>query len=200
MRLHLGSVPDDFSPDGSWRAIREPAVGRLHVLALPIGFGAALLTWYCWRLVGGLGSFQFHGGLGLLGMVLSLPVLIVVHELLHALVHPQFGCSRSTVLGVWPSRLICYAHYSGPLDRDRLLLVLAMPFFVVTVVPLALAGTAGLPPGLTMWAAWFSTWNALCACGDYVGVALIWYQVPPTATVQNRGWWTHWRAGDDHAA
>jgi len=122
-----------------------------------VGLGSAFLTGYCWRLVGGPASFQSHGGLDLLGMLLSLPLLILLHELLHARGHPKFGSARSTVLGVWPS-------------------------------------------GLTMWAAWLSTWNALCASGDCIGLALMWYQVPPGAIVQNTGWRVYWNARENHAA
>jgi hypothetical protein len=196
MRLRLGPIPDEFTPDSSWRPIREPGPIVTQICALPLGIGAAVLAAYCWHKVGTSASFQISGShavLFLVALVLSFPTLIVVHELLHAIVHPRFGRSPATIIGAWPSRLLFYAHYSGALSRDRLLLVFAMPFLGITVLPLAVAALGLIPPALTATAAWFSTWNALFACGDYFGFALILAQVPRKAVLQNQGWHTFWK-------
>jgi hypothetical protein len=196
MRFHLGPVPDEFTPDSSWRPIREPGPVVMQFFALPLGLGMAALIVYCWHRVGAPASVHFegrHAGLLLAAVVLSFPALIVVHELLHALVHPGGGLAPTTIIGAWPKRLLFYAHYSGPLTRNRFLLVFAMPFLILTVLPLALAAGVELPAGWLMWAAWFSTWNALFACGDYIGLALILFQIPRDAIVQNQGWRTYWK-------
>ena len=168
----------------------------MQFFAVPIGLGAAVLVGYCWHRVGVPASVHFEGRyaiLFLVSLLLSFPALIVVHELLHAVVHPRFGRSPATIIGAWPSRLLFYAHYSGPLTRDRFLAVFAMPFLIITVLPLGLAATGLLPPALVMAAAWFSTWNAFFACGDYFGLALILAQVPRASIVQNQGWRTYWK-------
>jgi len=168
----------------------------MQLFAIPIGLGVALLIGYCWHLVRVPTSLRFesrHAILFLVAFVLSFPVLIVVHELLHVIVHPHFGRSPATVIGAWPRRLLFYAHYSGPLTRDRFLAGLAMPFLIISVLPLVAATSGILPPALTFWAAWFSTWNALFACGDYFGIAFILFQIPRAATVQNQSWRTFWR-------
>jgi Putative zincin peptidase len=196
MRFHLGSIPDEFTPDGSWRPIREPGPAVMQLFAVPIGVGMAALVMYSWHRIGVSISLHvessnaafFRGCL-----LLSVPALIVVHELLHAVVHPDCGRSPSTIIGAWPSRLLFYAHYSGPLSRNRFVAVLAMPFVVITVLPLAVAATGLLPTGVTMAAAWFSTCNALFACGDYFGIGLILAQVPRSAIVQNKSWRTYWK-------
>lgn len=196
MRFHLGSIPDEFTPDSSWRPIREPGPIVLQLFAVPIGLGVALLMGYGWHLVGVTISLRFesrHALHFLVALVLSFPALIVVHELLHAIVHPRFGRSPATVIGAWPRRLLFYAHYSGPLTRDRFLAVGAMPFLVISVLPLVVATSGVLPPALTFWAAWFSTWNAFFACGDYFCIAIILFQIPRAATVQNQSWRTFWR-------
>jgi hypothetical protein len=72
----------------------------------------------------------------LIGVALSFPALILVHELLHAVVHPGYGFTDATVIGAWPSKLLFYAHYCGPLSRERFLLVFAMPTLVITGLPL----------------------------------------------------------------
>lgn len=196
MRFHLGAIPDEFQPDATWRPIREPGPIALQFIAVPVGFGAAALASYCWHLIGSPNPVQFHLLHPILFVVLFLlffVVLVVLHELLHAVVHPRLGRTRATVIGAWPSRLLFYAHYSGPLTRNRFLAVFAMPFLVITVLPLVIAATTGLPLALHRVASWFSIWNALFACGDYVGMALIFFQIPRAATVQNQGWRTYWK-------
>src|SRR5262245_37172423 len=161
MRLHLGPVPDEFSPDSSWRAIREPDPILLQVIALPVAAFVAVLVGFAWSRVGLPTSLLFPGPFPVLvlfnvALALSIPALIVAHELLHAIVHPHFGLSSSTIIGAWPSRLLFYAHFSGPLTRNRFLAIFAMPFLVITVLPLAVAATGILSPTVKLWAAWFS--------------------------------------------
>ena len=196
MRLHLGPLPDEFAPDNSWHAIHEPGPILMQFLAIPFGFGAATLSFLLWQVFGLPSSMQVRGSdasIFLLTLVLSLAVLIIVHELLHAIVHPHFGCSPRTVIGAWPSRMLFYAHYSGPLTRDRFLLVFLMPFLVISVLPIVMAAIGVIPHSLMFWPAWFSVWNALFASGDLLGIALIFFQVPRAAIVQNQGWRTYWK-------
>ena len=196
MRLHLGAIPDEFTPDESWRPIREPGPLVMQAFALPIGLAVAFLVGYGWYLLETPTSLHFQQGQSipfLIGVLLSMPALVVVHELLHAIVHPRLGFSRDSIIGAWPSRMLFYAHYSGPLTRDRFLLVFAMPFLIITVLPLAVAATGVLPPYWKLIAAWFSIWNALFACGDVFGFFLILAQVPRRAILQNQGWRTYWK-------
>jgi hypothetical protein len=196
MRFHLGSIPDEFAPDSSWRPIREPGVRVFQLLAVPVGLGMGALVGLCWHRMGVAASLHSEGLYAVLLLVLLplfFPTLIVAHEFLHAAVHPRLGRSPATIIGAWPRRFLFYAHYSGPLTRDRFLTVLAMPFLIITVLPLAVAATGLLPPALRTAAAWFSTWNALFACGDCFGIALILAQVPGAAIVQNQSWRTYWK-------
>jgi hypothetical protein len=196
MRFHLGPIPDEFAPDESWQRIREPGPVLVQFLALPLGVLMAGLIGYGWSRAGVPASLHFesrHALLLLVALLLSFPALIIVHELLHAVVYPRFGLSQATIVGAWPRRLLFYAHHSGPLGRDRFLAVFAMPFLVISVLPLALAAAGLLPSAWFLWAAWFSTWNALLACGDCLGFLLIASQVPRAAVVQNQSWITWWK-------
>mgnify|MGYP003578868581 CR=1 FL=1 len=53
--------------------------------------------------------------------------MIPIHELIHAFASPSFGTSDGTLPGIWPSRLLFYAHYEGEIARERFLGVLAAP-------------------------------------------------------------------------
>ena len=51
--------------------------------------------------------------------LLAFAGLVVVHEGIHALVHPMAGLSPHSILGFWAS-LGFYAHYDGEMSRNRL--------------------------------------------------------------------------------
>ncbi len=196
MRFHLGPVPEEFTPDDSWRALREPGPIVMQMMALPLGIVALAGIVWCWRQVDLQSSFRLQGHQIvwlLVGFFASFPALIVAHELLHAIVMPQFGCTRATIVGAWPRGLVFYAYHSGPMSRGRYLAVYAMPFLAISVLPLDLAGLGLLSGKWALVAAWFSSFNALVACGDYLGIILLLAQVPRGAVVQNRGWRTYWR-------
>jgi hypothetical protein len=169
----------------------------MQFFALPLGLGMAFGVGCGWHLVGVPASLQFdarYAWVFMFALLLSFPALVLVHELLHAAVHPGWGLSHSTILGAWPSRLLFYAHYSGPLSRNRFLCVFTMPFLIITVLPLGMAACGLQLPALIRWAvAWASTFNALASCGDYFGMLLVSLQVPGAAIVQNRGWRTYWK-------
>ena len=198
MRLHLGPIPDDFSPVAGWQPIREPGPAVMQLVSLPLGVGAMIAVLAGWRSILGSFSVRFEGGIaalaGFTGLLLSLPLLIAVHELVHALITPHFGLSPKTVLGCWPRRLLFYAHYCGSLRRGRFLAVLMMPFLTITILPLILGIVGLIPTGFTGFLiAWCSTWNALFSCGDLFGLALVAVQVPRGVFVRNQGWRTFWR-------
>jgi hypothetical protein len=195
MRFRLGPIPEEFEPDDSWRPLREPGEIVMQIFATPLGLGAAAAVAWAWHNAGVPLSIHFAPGDVWLpaAIILSFPLLIFVHELLHAVVYPDGGCSPQTTIGAWPSRLMFFAHYAGALRRERFLVVLAMPPLVITVLPLAAAYLGLLPTAAYGAAAWFSTWNAFFACGDYFGMLLITWQVPRGAIVRNRGWRTFWK-------
>jgi hypothetical protein len=124
----------------------------------------------------------------LLGGTLS---LIVVHELLHAAVFPGGWLGERTILGVWPRMGVCYAHFDGPLSRNRSLLVYLTPLLVLTL-GLWLVNVV-LPSGWSGALAAVSVVNAMFAGGDILAAAMIAWQLPANAQLRNQGWKTWWR-------
>ncbi len=88
--------------------------------------------------------------------------------------------------------MLFYAYYNGPMSRDRFLLVFAMPFLVISVLPLLIAAVLALPEIVTSILAWFSIWNAIFACGDILGFVLILFQVPRRSLIRNKSWRSFW--------
>ncbi len=203
MRFHLGPLPavEEFTTDPAWRPIREPGPVAMQCLAVPIGIGLAALVFYGWwhaPLPAAVHHPRHHApspaAVRILELLLFFVLLIAVHELLHAVVHPKFGLSRATILGFWPRTCLFYAHYLGELTCNRFLLVLALPTLILTALPLALAAGGLLPPSpLRQWAFYTSLVNAMAAGGDFLGILLLFAQVPGAARVQNQGWRTYWR-------
>jgi hypothetical protein len=193
MRFHLGAIPcsPDFVPDASWRSLREPSPWLLNLLALPVGIVAAAAVLVLWCLVTPLRVIMTE--ITLPAFLLSFAGIVVVHELIHALVHPMAGRSPLSILGFWPSGGMFYAHYDGELTRNRFLAILLMPLVVISFVPLLVAAVAQVPSG---WVAFISAFNAFLSCADILGAGLVLFQIPSTRIVRQQGWRTYWREHD----
>ena len=199
MRFRLGSPPDEFEPDAAWQPIREPGPLLVQFYALPVLIVTTAGLILAWQLLIDLSAPPMtpQGDFGeaaiLIGALFSIPAIIVVHELLHAVAQPHWGLSASTVIGVWPQRLVCYAHYSGPLSRDRFLVVFVAPFLVISLLPLLVVALVDLPQPARFVAMWCSVWNGAFACVDLLGIGFLLFQIPRRAIVQNKGWRTYWK-------
>jgi hypothetical protein len=192
MRFHLGPIPssENFTPNEEWRQLREPSPWVAQLIAWPIGIAGFLCFIVLWLRLTNLEIGKVDSGdFFFVGVLLWIP-LIVVHEAIHTLFHPQFGKSPHSILGFWPAKLLFYAHYDGELTRLRFILILAMPFVALTILPFAVCFLANLT---NEYVAWISTWNALFACLDLFGIILLCFQVPSNAICRNQGWKTYWR-------
>src|SRR4029078_11250383 len=160
---HLGAIPSspDFVPDASWRSLRQAsAPWRENLFALPIGVVAAAVVAVLWFLVTPLSDIT--PAMSLPTFLLLFAGLVVVHELIHALVHPMAGLSPRSILGFWAS-LGFYAHYDGEMSLNRLVAILLMPLLILSIVPLLLSAVTQVACG---WVAFVSALNALGACVD----------------------------------
>ena len=195
MRFHLGAVPEtpDFTPDAPWRPMHEPTPWVMQLLALPVGIVACVAVGVLWLLLTPLGNVPFDSPGTMLG---ACALIIPIHELIHAAVHPRAGGSDDSILGFWPSRLLFYAHYLGELSRSRFISILLMPLLIISFVPLVVCAIAGGSSGVL---AFSSALNALLACGDLLGAGLVIFQVPRDAIVRNQGYRTFWRGCERRA-
>ena len=197
MRFQLGAIPSspDFVPDAPWRSLRQaPSPWMENLLALPIGVVAAAVVAVLWFLVTPLSDIT--PAMSLPTFLLSFAGLVVVHELIHALVHPMAGLSPHSILGFWPS-VGFYANYDGEMSRNRLVAILLMPLLIISIVPLLVSAAAQVSSG---WVAFVSAFNALCACADMLLAGSLLFQVPATAIVRFKSWRVFWREHDTLAA
>ena len=193
MRLHYGAPPEnkDFNPEAEgWHSIREPGPIAMQFIAIPVAF-LLLVLWAAFLLSFQQDSFPFQGLRIDLNALLVLFLFIPLHELLHAFTHPQWGISSNSMIGIWPSRGLFYAHYEGEMSRNRFLLVFGMPLIVLGVLPTLLIA---MIPELMQSLLLPSLFGMIFACGDLVGVGFIFFQVPRSAVVRNKGWKTYWKS------
>lgn len=193
MRFHLGDIPEsaDFLPDASWQQLKESSVWRFQLIAFPIGIVAAAVFALLWITVTPLAhEWRTLFPLPVLGFAVCLTGVLIVHELLHAAVHPMAGRWQRTVLGFWPSRMFLYATYEGDLTRNRYFAVLLTPFAVISIVPLVVAGVA---QASNVWVAYSSIVNAYLACGDILATGVLLFEVPANAVIRNQGMKAYFR-------
>ena len=124
--------------------------------------------------------------------LLSFAGIVVVHELIHALVHPMAGRSPHSILGFWPS-VGFYANYDGELSRNRLVAILLMPLLIISIVPLLVSAVTQVSSG---WVAFVSAFNAFCACADMLEAGLVLFQIPANRIVRYQSWRIYWREHD----
>ncbi len=200
MKFHLGKIPEtDFKPDEKWKPLREPGPIVMQLCAIPIGAIVAFAVGSGWSLIlHQVPQIHVTGHAAIavpLMFLISIPLVIIVHEFIHALFHPHCGRTDESAVGLWPSRLVFYAMFTGEHSRDRFLAILIAPFFLISLLPLAFFSCFPTPLGTIAahLAAFCSTFNALAACGDLFGVALLLCQVPRGAITRNQGWRTFWK-------
>ena len=202
MRFHYGSIPDSpgFIPEAQgWHSVHEVGPGLLQILALVVAIimmtGDLVLLRLLWpgfSLEGVLSAFS------LIGLLAVLLAFIPLHELIHAMFHPGGGLTSDSVLGLWLSRGMLYAHYDGPMPRNRFLTIIAAPGLLLAAVPaLMLAGLSqlGTPVVALERLAYLSVIGAVLGCGDVVGIVMVLLQIPSSATVRNKSWRTYWKQG-----
>ncbi|SEL83975.1 Putative zincin peptidase [Pseudoxanthomonas sp. GM95] len=197
MRFHNG-VPETqgFTPqdDARWSPLDEPSQQRFLVWAMlwSLPWSALLVGAWLWPLFAQDAS---HARVTVppWTTLLSLPVMMVVHELLHMLAHPGAGTRRESVLGAIPAQGMLFAAYLGEMSRGRLIFILLTPLSVITGLPWMLCMALGQFSGY--WAA-LSLLNGLISIGDVMGVWLLLRGTPAGAVVRNQGWQTWWRRLD----
>jgi len=221
MRFHYGAVPEDpdFHPqEEGWRGIREPGPILLQFIAIPVSIATLVLVGMAVLAISpGLGraQSQMHltfflpegvtggwTGLGLL--LLNLLILfagiflvVFIHELVHALLTPEWGRSPRTIIAAWPAKLLFYAYYTDVISRNRFLLFFAGPLLVLPVLPLVLLAVLAPFPGtipVQGWLAAIALFNGATASGDIIGFFLVLLQIPANGIVRNKGWKSYWKA------
>jgi len=189
MRLHVGAIPEiaDLPVEDGWVKLREPPLWVVRwILALPLSLVLALVSAVSVMRYTEITAEGLNGG----ALIAVYVATIAVHEIVHAAIHPDRGLSDRTVLGLWPSRLVFFAHYEGPRTKSNFTLGIIAPFLVLTILPLMVAHQFG-------WNSWILgaviILNGSASSADLLGFLIALFGLPGSSTVQNRGWHSYWR-------
>lgn len=191
MRLIIGKPPDspDFSAAPPWTQSRGLTELRLYTYAMLLSVALQKPITNYWQ-TWGYERRQVLWPWELGGMALLFIFLIVVHELTHAVLMPQF-LSKNCVLGFWPARMLPYAYFDGEITRERLLVVCVAPFCFLSALPIALISAGCIEPSAPI--ASFITWNALACSLDIIAAAMLAFQTPPNVIMRSKGMHTFWK-------
>lgn len=189
MKVRLGPIPEnsEFDPIAEqWFPIREPGPVMVQILAIPIMLLTLAVLLILIYVVTPMSMSKFFSS----GFFLTLIAVAPVHELFHAIFHPQNGISNNTIIGFWPSKLAFYAHYEGSVSRNRFLAIGASPFIFLSVVPIGISALLNVG---WQFLGMLSIANGIVSSADILGIIIIWYQIPKQAIVKNKGWRSYWK-------
>jgi hypothetical protein len=180
-RFHYGMPPELPSPFPDSRKL-EINYSRLHVQAMLLGvFVIGPILYFLCTLkfenstifgIFELGPFSFLG---------LLAAIIVLHEIIHLVAQPHMGLSDESYFGFLPKSFLAYAAYLGLLSRSRFLFIAAMPFFVITVLPIGAGLLGWLPENLVPIALGAAILNGMASSGDMLISAIHLKRVPRNA-------------------
>ena len=200
MKFQLGPAPDNtaFADTSAWTKVRMPEIRRWQLIACPIAVMnmAIVAGLWLWRTPAWGHLRSMHWPIPISGFILTLVLVLLCHEFIHALLHPQAGDSSQSIIGFWPSRMLLYAIYNGAVTRQRYLVTLLMPFVTLSLVPVILAA---LLDQYTFWLAYATVLNAFVSSGDILETLTIFKQVPTNATMTRSGWTSYWQTTTEKA-
>lgn len=160
-----------------WKSIKTFDQRRL-LFSLCIGTVIGLFMALLWR-TNFDNSIPF-GSPTWIEILLVLATLTIAHEALHLLGFPSFGLNSKTVVGVWPEAGSPYVQYMSPMSRNRFLIVSALPFLVLSILPFA-AALSEVGPIAQL--SWISVLNCIGAGSDIFVFIQVLRSVPSKASV-----------------
>ena len=128
-------------------------------------------------------------------IILTIPISIAAHELIHIALHPDHGISSASILVIWPRRLRFGAYYEGSMTRRRWLTMRLAPLAILTFLPAAIMMAAPTPRSITVETslALLLLVNALGSGGDILAAIWVLLHLPLQATLrfhQGKAYWT----------
>ncbi|MGD0173596.1 MAG: DUF3267 domain-containing protein [Anaerolineales bacterium] len=203
MRIQFGSPPihppaaieaDAGLPirqPGRWKSAILSSLAGMILLSIPVTASIAYSVLFPEGDAGG--SFRKEA-LPWAGMLISFALSIFAHELLHALLHPDFGRSDSTMLFIGWKKLQFGVYYEGRFPRMRWIFMRLLPFLALTILPLAvfLIVYTQMTYALETYLIIVMLTNGLGSGGDLVAAIIVLLQVPVSGALnfyQGRAYW-----------
>ncbi|WPX10087.1 DUF3267 domain-containing protein [Anaerocellum danielii] len=188
MKLRIGKPPINESVNiAEWTLIKEPKNPLVtQILSMPIGLISAGLIFFILYYFKGIKLPKF----GLI-YIFAIFLVMLLHELIHAMCYPGSIFSENTIIGYWPEVGACYAYSNEALKRNRYLLVYVAPFFVLSVIPTIIMLFLNFSRNDLILL--IALLNALGSCVDIFFSILILLQVPKEGILVNSEEKTYWK-------
>jgi hypothetical protein len=193
MKIHIGEIQEEININiGGWTEVIKPPIKKWQLLVFPIALFnlvAFVLLWL--KFTPALDEIQpISFPQDVIRFLLCLIGLLVVHELIHTIFHPKIGSTKHSIIGLYPSKGLLYSIYKGELSRIHFIIILLMPFFVISVAPLIIAIFTNY---YNIWYAYITIANAFVAAGDISEIVMVLKQVPPKSRIKRTGWKYYWK-------
>lgn len=129
MRFCLGKMAanEDFNPEREgWHRVREPGFATFYAVGIPVAAALCAGLSIAITSVGDRSaSIVIKPGdvtplrllVGVFVVIGTVLFVIAAHEAVHLIAHPAAGLSKDSVIGIWPSRGVAYAHFDGPITQ-----------------------------------------------------------------------------------
>ncbi len=189
-RLKLPTATDNFFEDDKWFRLKEPRIGKVLFYGNVMALLLPILLFVFWKMTFGFNFEQakaFEENIGIWLIVSMLPI-ILFHELLHAIIFPDFGFSSKTTIVFLPLKLALFAYYSGEVSKNRYLLSGFTPFGVLTLIPLFICMFK-----FNYFLFWVAIINLSISSVDLIGLIVIYKNMPAGSILKNSGHDSYYR-------
>jgi hypothetical protein len=122
------------------------------------------------------------------GLLISMLLVIIIHEFFHLIFIPNFLRSKDLIIGL--TFLGAYVHTEIALTKARFMLISIAPYVILSILlPLILSISGLLSSEIIV----FIILNSLGSSLDILGLVLVFLQVPKNAVIRNNGIMTYWK-------
>ncbi|PUA39818.1 DUF3267 domain-containing protein [Paenibacillus elgii] len=121
--------------------------------------------------------------------ILGVISLLLIHELLHLILIPNFIASKSTYVGI--TLFGGFVYTEEQVTKTRYIVITLLPFIVISIILPALLALLG---ALSPFILFLIVLNALSSSLDILNWILIWIQVPSKAVIICNGTKTYWKS------
>lgn len=198
MRFICGPIPPSqaFDPkEKGWRPLDDADPGARRFATIGSLMTVPFIAAAAWVVLGShseVRAFLRSSPLHLAEFLVLLAVLVPVHEFIHAVAYLKGMRSPRLIMGAWMRRGMFYVIYDAPMPRHRVLLMSAMPFLLLSVLPAICLPWLELRHEL-LALGWFLVLlhTGLCTF-DFLASWRLFFRVPRGAWIHNNGWTTYW--------
>lgn len=192
-------VKSELLTKEGWKKLKEPSSpGRGLLFSLPFMFINAfiflifsyLLNPQLYKSILALSEFNLSISLNLKVLMYLIGVLVIfaLHELLHAIIIPNFIRSDKTLWGINGVGLFIYS--AERISKIRFVLISIMPFVVLSIIFPIILAILGL---FNVYAIILGLLNAMGSSVDFLNLFLVLIQVPKDSLILANGGETYYQ-------